>query len=144
MNKNNKLIRCLGLVALLLAALSACAAPQPAGLTDEQVSAVTDNVLEALNDNDYARFTQDFSQEMLAAFSEDQFTQLRDLLQTSSGNYLSIGAPTLSNAQGYVIYQFPCQFDREEVTVTITFKIGGDKVEGLFFTSPNLRSSGGQ
>jgi hypothetical protein len=80
---------------------------------------------------------------MTAAFTEDQFNQLRDLLQTSSGNYLSIGTPTLSNAQGYVIYQFPCQFDREEVTVTITFAIGGDKVEGLFFTSPNLRSSGG-
>ncbi len=143
MNKMIRFTSLVGLIVFILAGASACAAPQPAGLTDEQVSAVTENILQAMNDNDYASFTQDFSGQMIAAFTEDQFNQLRDLLQTSSGSYVSIGKPTLSNAQGYVIYQFPCQFDREEVTVTITFAIDGDKVEGLFFTSPNLRGSGG-
>jgi len=145
MNKMTRFVSMAGLALLGLVMVSACTAPvlKPAGLTDEQVSTLTENVLQALNDNDYSGFTQDFSDAMKAAFSQDKFTQLRDLLQRTSGNYVSIGKPALSNAQGYATYQFPCQFDREEVTVTITFKIGGDKVEGLFFTSPNLRSSGG-
>jgi hypothetical protein len=133
-----------GLLALaLLLGLNACTPPQPAGLTDDQVRAVAGNLLQAINQNDYAAFLQDLSAEMVAAFPEEQFQQLRELLQKTSGNYLSLGQPTLSNTQGYVIYQFPCQYDLEEVTVTITFKIGGNQVEGLFFTSPNLRNSGG-
>jgi hypothetical protein len=144
MNRKIRFVALTGIVVLLLAGLSACAAPEPAGLTDEQVSAVTENALLALNEGDYARFTQDFSDQMIAALPEAKFDQLRDLLQTTSGNYLSIGTPVLTNAQGFATYRFPCQFDLEEVTVTITFTIGGDKVEGLFFTSPNLRSSGGQ
>lgn len=144
MNKSTRFFSIAALAMLVLGALSSCAAPQPAGLSDAQISGVTENVLQALNENDYARFIQDFSDEMKAAFSEAQFIQLRDLLQTTSGSYLSLGEPSLSNAQGYVVYRFPCQFDLEEVIVTITFKIGGEQVEGLFFTSPNLRSSGGQ
>jgi len=102
---------------------------------------VTENILLALNISDYAAFTRDFSADMLAAFTEDQFTQLRDLLQNASGNYLSMHAPGLSNSRGYAIYRFPCKFDHEDVIVTITFSFGGDKVEKLFFDSPNLRNA---
>lgn len=129
------------LAALLLLVLSGCAAPQPAGLTDQQVSALTGNILQALDENDYPRFVQDFSDPMLAAFSEDQFSQLRDMLQAASGSYVSIGELNLSNAQGYAVYRLSCQYDLETVTVTITFAIDGEKVEGLFFTSPNLRKA---
>lgn len=129
----------------LLVALSVlatgCAAPKPAALTDAQVVEVAENILLALDTSDYAAFTRDFSADMLAAFTEDQFTQLRDLLQNASGNYLSMHAPRLSNSRGYAIYRFPCKFDNEDVIVTITFSIGGDKVEGLFFDSPNLRNA---
>jgi hypothetical protein len=143
MRNRNGSIHAFAVLAGALVILSACAAPQPAGLTDEQVSALTENALTALNEGDYARFTQDFSGEMLAAIPEEQFVQLRDMVQASSGDFISIGKPTMTNAQGYAVYRFPCQFDLEEVTVTITFKINGDKVEGLFFDSPNLRSAGG-
>lgn len=129
------------LAALLLLVLSGCAAPQPAGLTDAQVSALTGNILQALDENDYPLFVQDFSDPMLAAFPEDQFTLLRDMLQAASGDFVSVGEANLSNAQGYAVYRLSCQYELETVTVTITFTIGGDKVEGLFFTSPNLRKA---
>lgn len=39
----------------------------------------------------------------------------------------------------YAIYRLTCTYDLESVIVTVTFKVDGDKVEGLFFDSTNLR-----
>lgn len=126
---------------MLIVIASGCAKPQPASLTDDQVGTVVDNILQAINANDSNKFTQDFSAAMISAFPEEQFTQLRDLLQQASGNYVSLGTPTLINQNGFAIYRFPCQFEKENVIVTVTFTIGGDKVEGLFFDSTNLRAA---
>jgi hypothetical protein len=131
-------------VVSLLIALSilatGCAAPKPAGLTDEQLTDVSENILQSINTNDYQKFVQDFSDQMKTAFTEDQFNQMRDLLK-ASGNYLSQDAPSLSNNQGYAVYRFPCKYENENVYVTITFLIDGHKVEGLFFDSNNLRKA---
>jgi hypothetical protein len=131
-------------VVSLLVALSmlatGCAAPKPAGLSDQQVTSMTENILQSINANDYQIFVQDFSDQMKTAFTEDQFNQMRDLL-TASGKYVSQDAPSLSNNQGYAVYRFPCKYENENVYVTITFLIGGQKVEGLFFDSNNLRKA---
>jgi hypothetical protein len=130
------------LIALFLVAaflLTGCQA-KPAALSNEEVVQLTGQILTALNDGDYAAFTQDFSDEMLAAFPEDQFTALGTLLQETSGNYVSCGEPSISNNGGYASYRLTCPFDLEDVVVTIVFKVDGDRVEGLFFDSPNLRA----
>lgn len=127
------------LLGLALLATAGCSAPKPAGLTDEQVSSIASNAMWALNANDYPRFIRNFSDQMKAGYTEAQFTQLRDLLQSASGNFVSLGTINLSNAQGYAIYRFACEAERETVTMTLTFQIGGQQVEGLFFDSNNLR-----
>lgn len=124
-----------------LLTLSGCAKPEPAGLTDDQVVAITENMLTAINNDDYAAFSRDLSAGMLSTFTPDQFDQLRDLLLGASGNFVSMGTPTLSNSQGYAIYRIQCPYEKEDVVVTVTFKVGGDQVEGLFFDSPNLRAA---
>ena len=130
---------------VLLIALSilatGCAAPKPAALTDEEVLAITENTLTALDANDYAAFVRDYSPDMLAAYTEDKFTQLRDLLQSASGKYVSTGKVSLSNNQGYAVYRIICKYDLEDVVVTIVFKVDGKQIEGLFFDSPNLRTA---
>jgi len=140
MNKNLNFLLLLMLSAITLAA-SGCSASQPAGLSEEQVSAVAENILQAINANDHEKFAQDFSDKMKAAFPQAQFSQLRDLLQSASGDFVSLGLPGLTNSQGYAIYRFPCQFERETVSMTITFLIGGQKVEGIWFDSDNLRNN---
>jgi hypothetical protein len=113
---------------------------EPAGLSDEQVAQVTDRVLQAINTGSYPNFTRDFSDQMKQAFTMDQFNQLHDLLQKTSGKYISLmPKPEMANNQGHAIYSFSCKFEQESVLATLTFKIGGDKVEGLFFDSQNLR-----
>jgi hypothetical protein len=132
-------------VVSLLIALSilatGCAAPKPAALTDEEVLAIAENALTALDANDYTAFIRDYSPDMLAAYSEDKFAQLRDLLQSASGKYVSSGKLSLSNNQGYAVYRIICKYEQEDVVVTIVFKVDGKQVEGLFFDSPNLRTA---
>jgi hypothetical protein len=140
MNKKIKYFSALAL-AILLVVTSGCSKPQPAGLTDEQVTSLTENVLKALDANDYQKFVQDFSDQMNKAFPQEQFAKLQTMLQTSSGKYVSIGVPALTNNQGYAVYRIPCKYENETVYVTITFLIGGQKVEGLFFDSVNLRKA---
>jgi hypothetical protein len=137
----NQKIRFLSLMTLacVLILTSGCSAPKPAGLTDEQVASVTENTLKALEANDYQAFTQDFSDQMHQAFTQEQFTKLEGMLQSASGKFVSLGKPTLSNNQGYAVYRFPAKYENETVYVTITFLVGGQKIEGEFFDSVNLR-----
>jgi hypothetical protein len=127
------------LMAFVLIWTSGCSAPKPAGLTDEQVTGVAENVLKALDADDFQKFSQDLSDPMKKAFTQEQFTNLRAMLLTASGQYVSIDKPTLTNNQGYAVYRFPATYEFETVYVTLTFLVGGDKVEGFFLDSTNLR-----
>ncbi len=125
---------------LILALTSGCgAAPEPAGLTDEQLMATADNVLKAVDAGNFEQFSQDLSDQMKSVFTQEQFNSLRTLLLNASGHYLSIEKPTLTNNQGYAVYRFPATYENETVYVTLTFLIDGSKVEGFFLDSPNLR-----
>lgn len=129
-----------GSLLFLLFLAAGCTAPAPAGLADDEIINLTANILTALDSGDYPAFTRDFSDEMLAAFPEDQFTQLRNLIITSSGNFVSTGKLSLSNQEEFTIYRIRCTYQQEDVVVTVVFRIDGVLVEGLFFDSPNLRS----
>ena len=135
-----KLVSIISLLIALSILATGCAAPKPAALTDEEVLVVTQNILTALDANDYAAFTRDYSPDMLAAYSKDKFTQVRDLLQSASGKYVSTGKVSLSNNKGYAVYRIICKYEQEDVVVTIVFKVDGKQIEGLFFDSPNLRT----
>jgi hypothetical protein len=127
------------LVLLVLALmLAGCQPVQPAALSSDQIAQVTANVLQAIDAGDYPSFTRDFSDPMKAAFTQAQFDHLRATLQQASGKYVSQSSTSLSNNQGYAVYHIVCKYEKEDVAVTITFLVGGDKVEGLFFTSVNL------
>jgi hypothetical protein len=78
---------------------------------------------------------------MAKASTETEYNKLRSLLLNTSGRYISKGKPTLSNIQTIAVYDYVCQFDREKIVFRVTFQIGGNKVEGTFFDSTNIRKS---
>ncbi len=127
------------LLVIVLLAASGCSAPEPAGLTEAEVAGITENMLKSLDAGEQETFSQDFSDEMRAAFNADQIAAIQDMLKVSSGKFISLGKPTLTNNQGYAIYRFPAKYEQETVYVTVTFLVGGQQVEGLFFDSVNLR-----
>jgi hypothetical protein len=138
MKMNGKFFAVFSLLLVMLAGLSGCSSRR-AGLSDQQVASVTENILKSIDTNNYPGFMHDFSKQMKSAFTQEKFTQLRTMLETTSGNFIYMDVPSLSNYQGYAVYRFPTKYDDETVYVTITFVIGGQEVEGLFFDSPNLR-----
>lgn len=141
MNKRNHFIFvAIGLMLLLMAG---CTPLQPASLPDDQVIGVVENMLTAIDQGDYQQFSRDFSPAMKEGFSEEMFTSLAELLKNASGRYTTCaGAKAeLSNSQGYASYRLICEYEQEKVIVTVTFLAGGDKVEGLFFDSTNLRKA---
>jgi hypothetical protein len=121
--------------------LTGCATPKPSALSDEQVVQVADNLLKSIDIGDYQAFSRDFSDAMKAAFPESSFSDMQALLQKASGKYASCGQPSLLNSQGYAVYRLICKYELEDVVVTISIKVDGDKVDGLFFDSPNLRNA---
>lgn len=122
--------------------LTGCQPANPATLSNEKVIQTIDNILKSIDAGNFQGFKQDFSDEMKIAFPQEQFTNLADLLHNNSGNYVSCAGsePELSNNQGFAVYRLACTYELESVMVTITFKVDGDKVEGLFFDSTNLRN----
>jgi hypothetical protein len=87
--------------------LAGCQPLKPAAISNDQVVQVVENTLSAIDAGDYETFTQDFSDEMKKAFSEEQFTSLAGMLKNASGNYVSCAdsEPVLSNNQGYAVYR---------------------------------------
>ncbi len=141
MKVNSKFLPVSALILVLLAGLSGCLPAKMAGLSDQQVANVTENILKAIDENNYTAFTHDFSPQMKSAFTPEKFSQLRTMLYSASGDFIYSNTPGLSNNQGYAVYRFPCKYDNETVTVTVTFVISGQEVEGLFFDSANLRKA---
>lgn len=139
MKVNSKFLSVSALILVLLVGLSGCLAAQKAGLSDQQVASLTENILKALDQNNYPAFTHDFSPQMKSAFTQEKLSQLHTILANASGDFIYMDSPSLSNNQGYAVYRFPCKYANETVTVTITFVIGGQEVEGLWFDSANLR-----
>ncbi len=128
------------LLLLSVLALSGCRA-EPAALSDEEVRQLTEQALTALSSGDPPAFVSDFSEDMRALFLEEaQFTALRDMLQETSGDFISCGDLSLLNRGDYALYRLRCRFEKEDVMVTIVFRVGGSQVEGLYFDSPNLRA----
>jgi hypothetical protein len=123
--------------------LTGCQPAKPSALTNDQVIGMIERNLTTINARDYQGFTQDFSEAMKSTFSEAQFTSLAELLMQTSGKYVSCAdsQPELSNKQDFAVYRQMCIFDLESVIVTVTFKVDGDKIEGLFFDSTNLRKA---
>lgn len=145
MNKH-KTYLVLFLILSMLAASFGCSAlsPKPAALSEEDLASTADNILKSIDSGDYAGFKRDFGEEMLTAFPESEFTKVQEMLTGASGAYQSCGEPKLLNQQDFAIYRFPCQYEKEEVTVTLVIKIDGTKVDGIYFDSPNLRSGNNQ
>jgi hypothetical protein len=121
--------------------VSGCTSANPSALSDEQVLAAATRLLTAIDENNYEGFIADLSADMLTAFPEAEFSNLRDMLQSASGTFVSVDELELTNNQDYAVYRIRCSYSLEDVMVTLVFKVDGTQVEGLYFDSTNLRSA---
>ena len=76
----------------VVAALIATALLTGCGLKESEVpyaDDIVENLLQGMEQNDYATFSRDFSDEMKAAIDEDAFVTMVDQFSTTIGTYVS-------------------------------------------------------
>jgi hypothetical protein len=131
------------LASLTLAALVACGPQATATVSEAHVTALAEEKMQALNNGDYAAFTADFSEVLAGAIPETNFQDLRETILGASGRFESVTGLRLTNARtsGYVNYIVTCQFEEEEVLLTLVYAVDGEQVEGIFFNAPKLNQA---
>jgi hypothetical protein len=138
---------CLTIVLLLVlnAGISGCspaAAPVNTPGVQSAVNPIVTNILTSLNNNDYAGFSQNFSQAMKNAINQSAFTKLYSQMQSDVGDYQSDAFYSAANKAGLMNLVYFAQFSREPAGVSVFLSVqsvnGAYQVQGLVFSSPNL------
>lgn len=103
---------------------------------------IAENILQSINNNDYQSFSKDFSQEMKEAMPVAGFADLREILMSKIGSYISSTPDEVVDEGDYITVYFTAKFEEDEqVTVRLVFRKDDPtyKVDGLWFDSPKLR-----
>ncbi|MDD1677708.1 MAG: DUF3887 domain-containing protein [Methanomicrobiales archaeon] len=104
---------------------------------------ITDNLLQGFNENNYTRYSRDFSDEMKQALDASAFQQSRELIIPRIGLYVTRGDAIVIQTGDYLAANYKADFEQEEgVDVRVVFKKGDDshQIYGLWFNSPKLRT----
>lgn len=126
------------LIVLLLSICSCAKTPEP-----DYANAIAENILQALNKNDYAMYSEHFDEAMKSAVPEPAFNQMNTGIKEKIGDYVSKEYAAVQKQGTYTSVFYVCKFTGESGKVT--FKVvfsqidGKTYVSGLWMDSPNLR-----
>ena len=139
MTRTTVRIVCSIMMLLMITATSACTQrPEP-----EYADAITEGILLAMNENDYAQYSQHFTDDMKNAAPEAVFQQTNTVIKAKIGSYVSKEFWKVQNEGIYTSVYYKAKFSEEaaDVSVKVVFQeISGDiYVAGLWFDSPKLR-----
>lgn len=132
---------------VLLSVLMACA-PQARVLNETEKNAVlayseskTDNLMQGINQNDYAMFSRDFSDQMKNAIPQTGLNDLRNKVIAKIGNYVSRRVDRVEEIGGNVAVVYNAKFEKDEpVALRVVFESAEPhRITGLWFDSAKLR-----
>ena len=145
---NARILTCMIAVIVAVAVSGGCMEKSGVEVADvEQVRGyadpVTENILVAMNEGDYAIYSEDFDQTMKNAMTEAVFDETNTVIRSKIGDYVSKEFWKAESKDQYTIVYYRAKFTDEpaDVTVRVVFQeINGEmKVSGLWFDSPELR-----
>ena len=138
----------LGIIMMLgmIVTASACGEESATDSGDEvreYADPAAEEILSALSDGDYEKYTQRFDRTMTAAVTEDVFNQTVDLIKAKIGDYVSKEFWKVEEQGLNTIAYYKAEFTEEPagVEVRVVFQKSKEemKVSGLWFDSPKLR-----
>ena len=113
------------------------------GEVREYADPITEDILLALNDGNYAKYCEHFDQTMKEAVTEDVFNETNSLIKAKIGDYVSKEFWKVEEQGIYTIVYYKAKFSEEpgDVVVRVVFQEIEDEiyVSGLWFDSPKLR-----
>lgn len=142
-------INVLTIIFLLLfqAGLSGCAAQSSVAGNEatfrNRADQITENILQAMNNDDYARYSERFDEPMKRALPEDKFLEVNQALKKKIGIYLTKEYLSMETQGIYTIVLYKAQFSDEPEGVIVRSVFSGTDgnvyVSGFWLDSPNLR-----
>ena len=106
---------------------------------------ITENILLAMNEDNYTRYSEHFDQTMKNATHEAVFNETNAVIKSKIGDYVSKDFWKVECEDQYTIVYYNASFteEPEDVVVTVAFQeIAGEmKVSGLWLDSPKLREN---
>jgi len=137
----------IGVVALLAVAVLGSGCLNQNQVDIEQVRTyadpITENILVAMNEDDYANYSEHFDATMKNALPEPVFRENNALIQSKIGAYVSKEYWKVESKNQYTIVYYKATFTQEpdDVIVKVVFQeiAGETKVSGLWLDSPKLR-----
>ena len=134
-----KIVTGILLALLITTALPACSSkPEP-----EYAGAIAEDILQALNENDYAGYSEHFDEVMKNTVTESVFEQTATAIKEKIGAYVSKTFWKVIEQDVYTVVIYRAKFTREpeDVITRVVFQeISGEiYVSGLWFDSPKLR-----
>lgn len=125
------------------------AAPQPVVLTGTDRDAVlaysepmTDNLLQGMNEGDYARFARDFDEQMAKAMPASSFDGFMTSIGDKIGLYQSRTVSSVEVVDNFTHVVYEAQFANDNpVTIRVVFNkdTADHLISGLWFDSAKLR-----
>ncbi len=139
MTKTTVSIVC-GILAILVTMLGMSACTQKT--KPEYADQIAESILLAINEDDYAKFSEHFDEDMKKALPEDVFRQTYPGIKERIGNYVSKEFLEVEAEGPYTIVLYKARFTKEpaDVKVRVVFREieGKAYVSGLWLDSPRL------
>jgi hypothetical protein len=103
---------------------------------------ITEEMLSALNEGDYVKFSKHFDETMKGKFTQDAFNECKEQFKAKIGDYKSKEYYGIDTKDKYTIVLYRCKYTNEpkDALVRVVFSTSDDKhyVSGFFINSPNL------
>jgi hypothetical protein len=105
---------------------------------------ITENILLAMNEDNYTKYSEHFDATMKNALPETLFHETTTLLTSKIGTYVSKEFWKVESENQYTSVYYKAKFTQEpdDVIVKVVFQeiVGENKVSGLWMDSPKLRA----
>lgn len=107
-----------------------------------------ENILIALNNGDYDKFTKDLGVPTKKVFTKEEVNKTKNTIIDKIGDYIpkskkfSQGTKVSQNNKKYIVVIYNAKFKNEPEKTVITVIFDDDNkhaIEGLYFNSPKLR-----
>jgi len=141
-----KLVAIVGgiLIALVMVTMtSACVQEAESKPEPEYAGSITEQILIAMNENDYLKYSEHFDEAMRKAMPEAVFQETSALIKTKIGSYISKEFWKAEDKGVSTIVYYKAKFtdEPEDVIVQVVFQetAGRICVSGLWFDSLKLR-----
>jgi len=128
---------------ILLTILPGCSAQQiPLAEVTQYADSITENILMAMNEDNYSRFSQDFDEQMKNGLDETKYNNTIPGMKNKIGQYISKELVSAEKKDQFVVVTYKAKFSEEsgDVIIRSVFSdINGKKyISGFWMDSQKL------